>query len=78
MVELLRLYQFFKYNRDKLIVIFLIWFMFTLMFVQDVFGKHYDSMQIPNNGIVSFYDFEGSQTGDPIFPDKVGKNDGVK
>ena len=51
--------------------------MFTLMFVQDVFGKHYDSMQIPNNGIVSFYDFEGSQTGDPIFPDKVGKNDGV-
>ena len=49
--------------------------MFTLMFVQDVFGKHYDSMQIPNIGIVSFYDFEGSQTGDPIFPDKVGKND---
>ena len=49
-----------------------------LLFSLKADGKHYDSMKIPNNGIVSFYDFEGSQTGDPIFPDKVGKNDGVK
>ena len=46
-----------------------------LLFSLKADGKHYDSMKIPNNGIVSFYDFEGSQTGDPIFTDKVGKND---
>jgi hypothetical protein len=48
--------------------------MFTLMFVQDVYGRHYDEVRIPNNGIVSYYDFEGSHTGDLTIPDKAGKN----
>ena len=46
----------------------------SLLFTLKAHGKHYDDVRIPNNGIVSYYDFEGSQTGDPIILDKVGKN----
>ena len=48
----------------------------SLFFTLNAFGKHFNDVRIPNNGIVSFYDFEGSQNGDPIFPDKVGKTMG--
>jgi len=47
----------------------------SLLFTLKAHGKHYDEVRIPNNGIVSYYDFEGSHTGDPTIPDKVGKND---
>ena len=60
--------------KDVYVVVFLMWLFFTILFVQDVHGKHYDEIRIPNNGIVSFYDFEGSHTGDLTIPDKVGKN----
>ena len=46
----------------------------SLLFTIEAHGKHYDEVRIPNNGIVSYYDFEGSHTGDPIFLDKVGNN----
>ena len=46
----------------------------SLLFTLKAHGKHYDDVRIPNNGIVSYYDFEDSQTGDPIILDKVGKN----
>ena len=62
----------------RLVGVVTIFLFLSLLFTLNAYGKHYDGMRIPNNGIVSFYDFEGSQTGDPIFPDKVGKNDGVK
>ena len=60
--------------KDQYVVVFLMWLFFTILFVQDSYGKHYDNVKIPNNGIVSYYDFEGSHTGDPTIPDKAGKN----
>ena len=60
--------------KDVYVVVFLMWLFFTIIFVQDVYGKHYDEVRIPNNGIVSYYDFEGSHTGDLTIPDKAGKN----
>ena len=60
--------------KDQYVVVFLMWLFFTILFVQDSYGKHYDKVKIPNNGIVSYYDFEGSHTGDLTIPDKVGKN----
>ena len=60
--------------KDVYVVVFLMWLFFTILFVQDTYGKHYDDVRIPNNGIVRYYDFEGSHTGDPSIPDKVGKN----
>ena len=60
--------------KDQYVVVFLMWLFFTILFVQDVYGKHYDEVRIPNNGIVSYYDFEGSHTGDLTIPDKAGKN----
>ena len=63
-----------KAIKDQYVVVFLMWLFFTILFVQDVYGKHYDEVRIPNNGIVSYYDFEGSHTGDLTIPDKAGKN----
>ena len=74
MEDILLIYNFFKRNGNRIVLLTLIWIMFTLMFVQDVYGRHYDEVRIPNNGIVSFYDFEGSHTGDLTIPDKAGKN----
>ena len=75
MDDLLLIYNFFKRNGNKLVLLTLIWLMFTLMFVQDAFGKHDENIRISNNGIISYYDFEGAKTGDQVIRDKVGKND---
>jgi len=75
MDDLLLIYNFFKRNGNKLVLVALIWIMFTLMFIQDSFGKHDESIRISNNGIISYYDFEGAKTGDQVIRDKVGKND---
>ncbi len=58
----------------RLIGVGIIFLCLLLLFSWKADGKHYDDVRIPNNGLISFYDFEGSQTGDPFFPDKVGKN----
>ena len=75
MDDLLLIYNFFKRNGNKLVLLTLIWLMFTLMFVQDAFGKHDENIRISNNGIISYYDFEGAKTGDQVIRDKDGKND---
>ena len=46
-----------------------------LLFVFKADGKHYDNVRIPNNGIISYYDFEGAKAEDQVIRDKFGSND---
>ena len=61
--------------KDVYVVAFLMWLFFTILFVQDIYGEHDDAVRIPNNGIISYYDFDESQTGDQVVRDNFGKND---
>ena len=61
--------------KDVYVVAFLMWLFFTILFVQDTYGKHYDDVRIPNNGIVSYYDFEDARSEDQVIRDKFGSND---
>ena len=61
--------------KDVYVVAFLMWLFFTILFVQDTYGKHYDDVRIPNNGIVSYYDFEDAKAEDQVIRDKFGSND---
>ena len=61
--------------KDEYVVVFLMWLFFTILFVQQTYGKHDENIRISNNGIISYYDFEGAKTGDQVIRDKVGKND---
>ena len=53
----------------------IIFLFLLLLFSLKAEGKHDESIRISNNGIVSYYDFEGAKTGDQVIRDKVGKND---
>ena len=64
-----------KTIKDEYVVVFLMWLFFTILFVQQTYGKHDENIRISNNGIISYYDFEGAKTGDQVVRDKVGKND---
>ena len=46
-----------------------------LLFSVKAEGKHDENIRISNNGIISYYDFEGAKIGDQVIRDKVGKND---
>ena len=46
-----------------------------LLFSLSASGKHDNDIRITNNGIISYYDFEGAKTGDQVIRDKFGKND---
>ena len=72
MEDLLLIYNFLKRNGNKLLLAFLMWIMFTVMFIQDIYGEHDDAVRIPNNGIISYYDFDESQTGDQVIRDNFG------
>ena len=51
-------------------------FLFLLLLLSlSASGKHDNDIRISNNGIISYYDFEGAKTGDQVIRDKIGKND---
>ena len=53
----------------------IIFLVLLLLFSVKAEGKHDEDIRISNNGIISYYDFEGAKTGDQVIRDKVGKND---
>ena len=52
--------EYVKKHKDHILIVFLIWLMMSLMFVQSTFGEHKEEFYI-NRNLIYFWDFENGK-----------------